>query len=127
MRVLLDTQAVYIAAGSSEMEFSRKARAILEDPDNERMVSSASVMEVAIKNACGKMIMTEAQMRQAATDLCLTIIPFSPQYAYRLFALPQQHRDPFDRMLIATALVEGVPVISSDREFKRYKGLSTIW
>jgi PIN domain nuclease of toxin-antitoxin system len=46
---------------------------------------------------------------------------------YKLFGLPQHHRDPFDRMLIATALAEDIPVVTSDRRFKDYRGLRVIW
>jgi PIN domain nuclease of toxin-antitoxin system len=55
------------------------------------------------------------------------MLPFTPQHAYRLFSLPLHHRDPFDRMLIATALAEEIPLIGSDRLFKMYKGLKVIW
>ena len=57
----------------------------------------------------------------------LVNIPYTARHAMQLFDLPLHHYDPFDRMLIATALVEGVPVVTGDREFKRYRGLSVIW
>jgi len=122
MRVLLDTQVVYIAAGMGGAELPKKVREIIEDPETERFFSAGSIMEVAIKS-----VLSEAHMRQAAADLRLTIIPFEPPHAYRLFSLPWHHRDPFDRMLIATALAEKLPVVSGDRVFKRYKGLSVLW
>jgi PIN domain nuclease of toxin-antitoxin system len=84
-------------------------------------------MEIAIKSGIGKLEMGEAEMRQAVRDLRATIIPFTPQHAYRLFSLPLHHRDPFDRMLIATATVENIPLVGSDRKFKSYKGLKVIW
>lgn len=127
MRVLLDTQVLYIATGITEAKFSKRVTDTLEDPNNERLLSSVSIMEIATKHLRGLTTMTEAHVHQAAADLRLTIIPFAPQHAYRLFKLPQHHRDPFDRMLIATALVEGVPIVSSDIQFKRYKGLTVLW
>lgn len=69
----------------------------------------------------------EDRMRQATSDLQLTILPFSASHAYRLFSLPKHHRDPFDRMIIATALAENIPVISGDRVFRLYKGMHLIW
>jgi PIN domain nuclease of toxin-antitoxin system len=63
-------------------------------------------MEVAIKSGRGKLQMGEAEAREAIRDLRLTILPFTPEHAYRLFGFPHHHRDPFDRMLIATALAE---------------------
>lgn len=56
----------------------------------------------------------------------LILIPFEPRHAIRMFDLPLHHRDPFDRMLIATALSEGVPIITDDKEFNAYRGLKVI-
>jgi PIN domain nuclease of toxin-antitoxin system len=126
VRVLLDTQVV-VAAYHEPETLSKKVMALLVDEDTERLVSATTVMEIAIKNGTGKLIMGETEMRQAAADLRLTLLPFTPQHAYRLFALPLHHRDPFDRMIIAAALVEGIPLLGADREFKKYKGLKLIW
>jgi PIN domain nuclease of toxin-antitoxin system len=82
---------------------------------------------MAIKTAVGKLAVTVELLNQIMQDLRLTTVSFEPRHANRLFNLPVHHRDPFDRMLIATALVEGCPIISSDREFKSYKGLQVIW
>ena len=71
--------------------------------------------------------MGAAETRQAIRDLRLEVIPFGPDHALRMYGLPPHHRDPFDRMLIATALAEEIPLIGSDRLFKRYKGLKVIW
>lgn len=90
-------------------------------------MSAASITEAAIKNATGKLDMPESRMRQAASDLQLTILPFSESHAYRLLSLPKYHRDPFDRMLIATALAENLPVISGARVFRAYKGVHLTW
>jgi PIN domain nuclease of toxin-antitoxin system len=57
----------------------------------------------------------------------ISSLPFDADHALRLYGLPCHHRDPFDRMLIATALAEDIPLIGSDRLFKRYKGLKVIW
>jgi PIN domain nuclease of toxin-antitoxin system len=105
----------------------KKVRGLLADVNTEYLFSAVSVMEIALKNGIGKLQMGEAEMRQAARDLRLTIIPFTLQHAYRLFSLPLHHRDPFDRMLIATALVEDIPLVGSDKEFKKYRGLRVIW
>ena len=127
MRVLLDTQVVYIASGASESRLSEKVRKLLLDPDNERLMSAATLLEIAVKNAKGFLAMTREQTVQATADLRLTVLPLYPAHAYRFFDLPWHHKDPFDRMLIATALHENVPILSADREFKRYKGLTVIW
>ena len=127
LRVLLDTQ-VLIHAYSGELNaMSRKVRALLAADDTDAAVSVISLMEVAIKSGRGQLEMGEAEVREAVRDLRLTVLPFTPEHAYRLFGLPPHHRDPFDRMLIATALAEEIPLIGSDRLFRSYKGLKVIW
>jgi PIN domain nuclease of toxin-antitoxin system len=85
------------------------------------------LLEIAIKNGIGKIQMTEPQVSQAARDLAVTILPVSAQHALRIFRLPPHHRDPFDRAIIATALVESVPLLGADRLFRDYAGLTVIW
>jgi PIN domain nuclease of toxin-antitoxin system len=84
-------------------------------------------MEIALKNGIGKLDMSEPHTKEAVRDLRLSILPFSARHAYQLFSLPAHHSDPFDRMIIATALVEKIPVIGGDRQFSAYKGLRQIW
>ena len=130
MRLLLDTQAAIVLAdqtlgGSSAL--SRKVRLLVEDPANERLLSSISVTEIAIKSRLGKLTLDRRKVSLLAHDLRLTIIPYTPAHANALLDLPLHHNDPVDRMLIATALVEGIPLVSGDRQLKSYKGLSVIW
>jgi PIN domain nuclease of toxin-antitoxin system len=125
MRVLLDTQVVLMAATGAHL--SKKVQPLLASLDNELLLSSASMLEITLKHARRKIDMPEALVKQAVEDLGLTVIAFEPRHAYRLFTLPMHHRDPFDRMIIATALVEGVPLIVGGRQFGRYKGLRVIW
>lgn len=124
-RVLLDTQ-VWFAAYEGQ-PLPKKVQAILADPNTERIISAVSVMEIATKTAIGKAEFSEENVHRSVSDLKLTIIPFTQQHAYRLFSLPLHHRDPFDRMLIATALTEQLPIIGIDHQFKQYKGLRVIW
>lgn len=84
-------------------------------------------MEIAIKHTIGKIDMPEELAHQAVRDLRLSVLPFDERHAYRMFGLPLHHRDPFDRMIIATAIVEKMPLVSGDRQFKLYSGLQRIW
>jgi PIN domain nuclease of toxin-antitoxin system len=127
MVVLLDTTAVYVAAGISDLTFSPKVRRLLEDPETVREISSVSIMEVAVKSNKGITPLTREHVEKVIEDLALTVIPFASDHAFRLFGLPVHHSDPFDRMLIATALAEDIPLLACDAEFKRYKGLQVIW
>ncbi len=127
LRVLLDTQVLIHAYSGDIDAMSRKVRALLAADDTDLVVSVISLMEIAIKSSSGKLQMGEAEVREAVRDLRLTILPFTHEHAFRLFSLPPHHRDPFDRMLIATALADKIPLIGSDRLFKRYKGLKVIW
>ena len=98
----------------------------MEDGSADRVLSTVSVLEIAIKSALGKLAITEAELKLAINDLRLRVVPFSTAHAFGLFRLPQR-TDIFDRMLVATALAMNVPIISGDREFSRYEGLEVIW
>ncbi len=71
--------------------------------------------------------LTRRHLESLVFDLNLTVLPISAEHSMGLFGLPAHHHDPFDRALIAIALAESVPIVAKDREFKRYKGLRTIW
>lgn len=71
--------------------------------------------------------MPEKETQRALRDLEVILFPFEPRHALRMFSLPQHHRDPFDRMILATALVEKLPIITGDRIFHRYPGIKVIW
>jgi PIN domain nuclease of toxin-antitoxin system len=126
VRILLDTQ-VLVHAYIGDVPLSRKLNALLLSAETEPLLSAVSIMEIAMKHEAGKLRMGAVEMRQAIRDLAVQVIPFGPAHAYCLYDLPQHHRDPFDRMLIATALTEGIPLAGSDRLFKKYRGLQVIW
>ena len=126
MRVLLDTQ-VLVHAYIGDIPFPRKVYALLSSAETLPLLSAVSIMEIAMKHDAGKIKMAAAETRQAIRDLRLQVIPFELDHALQLYDLPRHHRDPFDRMLIATALAEEIPLIGSDRTFKQYKGLKVIW
>jgi PIN domain nuclease of toxin-antitoxin system len=76
---------------------------LLSNPPTERLVNSASLVEITM-SASGKIVMNEVDVRKALRGLVL--IPFTSQHAFRMFSMPLHHRDPFDWMIIATALAE---------------------
>lgn len=128
MRVLLDTHVLIQADAPGGFEtFPRNVQRLLADPATERIVSAVSLVEIAIKNTLGKLKMTQEELVEALDNLRLTVIPLNPRHALRLCTLPLTHADPFDRMLIATALSESLPLISADRQFRQYKSLEILW
>lgn len=126
-RVLLDTQCFVLLATEGLGGLPRRAQRAVDEDDNERLLSAVSITEIAIKVNAGRLRMTGEDVVSGASDLRLTVLPYEARHARRLFALPLHHADPFDRMLIATALAEDIPIISGDRAFKQYQGVRVIW
>lgn len=126
MRFLLDT-AILIFAVESPDRLSKRATSILQDPANILKLSTVSLVEIAIKTGAGKLQFSSDVAQEAIEDLGLRLLPFSASHAIRLFGLPLHHRDPFDRQIIAQAIEEDIPVVTSDDKFKLYKGLRLIW
>ena len=127
MRVLLDTTALYVAAGVSGAAFTPKVKRLLEHSQTVRVVSPVSFNEIAIKANKGLTPLTREHIEKLIIDLDLTVLPLTAEHSFRLFGLPAHHSDPFDRMLIATALAEDISIVARDPEFKKYKGLRVIW
>ena len=115
MRLLLDTH-IALWALTDDPRLSEQARALINDPANQVMVSAATVWEIAIKHALGRDDMPisgeEALdwFRQAGYDL----LPVSPAHAAAVERLPDHHRDPFDRLLVAQAITEPLRRLSRD-------------
>jgi PIN domain nuclease of toxin-antitoxin system len=126
VRVLLDTQIFVILTQQGIEDVSSRVRKVVQDEDSELLLSAVSITEMAVKASISKLAITAPDVSKAAEDLRLTLIPFEARHAIRMFGLPLHHRDRFDRMLVATALSEGVPMITSNDQLKRYRGLKVI-
>ena len=126
MRFLLDTVTFIWAVGSPE-RISKKAMRSMQHSEARLEMSAISLSEIAIKQALGKLNLSLEDARTGVAGLKLRVLPYTADHAFRLFGLPQHHNDPFDRQIIAQALAEGIPVITSDEKFKLYKGIGVIW
>jgi PIN domain nuclease of toxin-antitoxin system len=126
VRVLLDT-VTFLWSVKEPERVSKKAMAILAGPETEREISAVSLSEMAIKWAIGKLGISRSEVEQGVMDLELRVLPFNGVHAYKMFVLPMHHSDPFDRQIIAQAMVEEIPVVTSDRTFAAYQGLEIIW
>lgn len=122
MRVLLDTQA-WLWMQAAPQRFNATARDLVEDPATTLLLSAASSWEIAIKYGLGKLELPEPpevyvpdRMRSGG----VAPLPIEHSHALRVAALDPHHRDPFDRLLVAQALVEKLPVLSADPVFGRY-------
>lgn len=128
MKGLLDTHA-YLWFVLNDPNLSGVARAFIADPANELYVSPASYWEVAVKVSIKKYSLTtpfEAFWRKGIGDNGFRILPIELAHAAALTTMPFHHRDPFDRLLVAQALVERIAIISSDGVLDAY-GVQRIW
>jgi len=126
VRVLLDS-AILIYAVESPERLTKRATTVLENAENVLELSAISLSEIAIKRALGKLRLSADVARQAVADLNIRILPYTADHAFQLFDLPLHHADPFDRQIIAQALSEKIPILTSDEKFNLYKGLRLIW
>ncbi len=123
MKFLLDTQLLLWAAGQPE-RLSVVARKLLNDPRNELLFSAASLWEIAIKNTLGRedFRVEPRLLRRGLLDNGYIELPVTSQHAVSIDSLPLLHKDPFDRLLLAQALSEGIILLSSDAQLARYPG-----
>jgi PIN domain nuclease of toxin-antitoxin system len=123
-RALLDTHALLWWL-RDDAALSASARALISDPENEPLASSVCVWEIAIKSALGK-LEAHDDLLDAIADDGFSWLPVSPKHAWAVRNLPHHHGDPFDRLLIAQALAEDIPLISVDARLDAY-GVKRIW
>ena len=128
MRLLLDTHAfLWWVEGAPQL--SKKARSAIASPDNECLLSLVSCWEMAIKLSLGKLALAKDIGRFVPEQLAANAfqpLGIDPRHVFRVAALPFHHRDPFDRLLVAQALEEDLPIVSRDRVFRTY-GVARVW
>lgn len=123
MKLLLDTHVLLWAAGLPA-QLPHVARAMLEEQGNELVFSAASLWEIAIKCSLGRAdFQVDARvLRRGLLDNGYLELPISSEHAVFIDSLPPIHKDPFDRILIAQATVEGITLITSDALVTQYPG-----
>ena len=121
-RLLLDTH-VLLWSLTEPRRLSERARAVVEDPRSEVFVSSISGWEIALKRALGK-LQAPDNLEASIKKQGFTPLPLTFHHAEQATALPPHHGDPFDRMLVAQAQIEGLTVVTKDRHISRYDVLT---
>jgi PIN domain nuclease of toxin-antitoxin system len=123
MKLLLDTQLLLWAAGTPQ-RLSPQARPLLEDPANELLFSPVSLWEIAIKRGLGRAdFQVDARvLRRGLLDNGYVELPLTGEHAVAIEGLPPLHKDPFDRILVAQAMVEGIVLLTADTMVAQYPG-----
>ena len=128
MRLLLDTHAfIWWIAGNPSL--SATAQAAIDDPTNDVFVSAASAWEIATKHRIGKLpdaAALAADVEAAIADQGFAALPITIRHAQLAGSLPGPHRDPFDRMLIAQAILESATLLSNETVFDAH-GVNRLW
>lgn len=123
MKLLLDTHLLLWAAGQPH-HLSQAANALLNDPDHDLLFSAASLWEVTIKRGLGRddFRVDPRLLRRGLLDNGYDELVISSAHAVAVELLPPIHKDPFDRILLAQAMVEGITLLTSDPVLARYPG-----
>ena len=128
MKFIADTHA-FIWFVTDSPQLSVQAKELFESPESERVLSMASLWEIAIKASLGKLSFNKPLVKFLPEQITLNyirVLDISISHALQVGALPFHHRDPFDRMIIAQSLVEDLPILSSDTAFDAY-GIKRLW
>lgn len=122
MRILIDTH-IFIWLSDSSQLLSASAKNYLADPNNTKIISVASLWEMQIKLAIGKLplrLPLPELVREQQEQNGFEILPITLNHVLELENLPMHHKDPFDRLLIAQAQTENLPLLSADAVFEQY-------
>jgi PIN domain nuclease of toxin-antitoxin system len=128
MKVLIDTHT-FLWWNTDDPLLSVHAKEIIANGQNEVFLSAASVWEIVIKTAKGRLILPESPVQYISSRMSLyrfRPLPVQISHATLVYELPPHHNDPFDRMLIAQSRLESMPLVTIDEDIRRYD-LETIW
>lgn len=123
MKLLLDTHLLLWAAGEPN-RLSMDARTLIEAPQNELFFSAASLWEIIIKSGLGRedFEVDARLLRRGLLDNGYSELPIGSEHVVAIDGLPSIHKDPFDRMLVAQATVEGITLLTADSVVAQYPG-----
>jgi PIN domain nuclease of toxin-antitoxin system len=128
MNLLLDTHAfLWFIDGSAKL--SPRARELIEDQGNAKLVSGASLWEMGLKMSLGRLELAQPFEELIPRQMELNgfgVLPLRIPHIAKVIALPFHHRDPFDRMLVAQCLAEGLSMVSLDSAFDQYS-VQRLW
>jgi PIN domain nuclease of toxin-antitoxin system len=128
MKILLDTHAIlWFFAGSEKI--SQTAKKLIDDVKNLKLISIASAWEMAIKQSQGKLELSKTASQYITEKLVFkdfSLLPIQLDHLELISSLTFHHRDPFDRILIAQAIIEKVPILTKDKFFENYP-VQCIW
>jgi len=121
VKLLLDTHLLLWAAGHPD-RLPAAARTLIEDPQNEPVFSAASLWEIAIKSSLGRDdFQVDARLlRRGLLDNGYEELPVTSEHAVAIGGLPPIHKDPFDRLLVAQSMVEGITLLTADPLVAQY-------
>jgi PIN domain nuclease of toxin-antitoxin system len=122
VKLLLDTHA-FLWFIEGNLNLSKTARSLIEDEENQRFLSIASLWEMAIKVSVNKLTLQTAftsLVMQQVYGNAIEVLEIRPEHLDVLAKMPFHHKDPFDRLIIAQGIAESIAVISKDREFGKY-------
>jgi PIN domain nuclease of toxin-antitoxin system len=128
MKALLDT-CTFLWWNLNDPQLSTAARKVIENGENEIYFSAVSAWEITLKAARGRLILPDLPGRYIAERLTYNhfqALPIQVSHALQIERLPEYHRDPFDRLLIAQAQLENLPLLTADEQIRRYD-LTIIW
>lgn len=122
-RILLDTH-IWLWMNCFPERLTEKARIVLSDAENTLFFSTASIWEISIKTASGRLVLPEPPETYILSRLAvnrIAALAIQPLHAIRAASLPMHHRDPFDRLLVAQAQIEALELMTHDSEILRYE------